>query len=815
MRDWRLALRHVAAHPGFSALIVVVCALVIGTTATVFGAVDSILFRPPRGVYDSSKLFRLYQQQRIRATESVASRVFSYAEFVDLRFRVADIARLGAFAHGETSLGTGIAARPVTAGFVTAGFFELLGVPIAMGREFAPTDASAAASSIAIISRRYWRGVFGGRADVLGQVLTIGGKRFVITGVLANDFSGLDALPVDIWLPLGIGGTMFHGLTWDLDRGERWLQIVGRYAPGNGAKRLEPLLGQSLGNAVDDARTSAASIKVRVTAAPLLLAWGPGRSLAATVSMLMISMTGVVLLLGSANIAAVYIVRMAHRRRELAVRLALGATFRTLLCQLLLEASCLGVLGAALGLAIALFGVRILSVLISSGPQSATAFAMDVRVLGVGASALITLIVAATLFPLSSLRRADLALCMKAGSAQGVPARALLQRCLVISQVALATTLLVAAGLFIHALRAVLSIDLGLDPKNVTVANVDLKAIGYNQVEIDRFYLTALEQLRRVRQVQSAALATTVPFHSGAYILVSRPGERPMLERDGGMAWANAVTPEFFRTLGMKLVEGRTFSTTEARSVGERVAIVNHSFAVRFWPGEDAIGKCLAVGSENAACTRVVGVVSDAARDRPNDPASMQFFLPFEQAAFRFSDRSLFVRSREDAGLGVAEIRRVLLSIKGDLPYPSITRMQSLLDPYTRPWEVGATLLTIFATISVFLAMLAFQSVIAFSVLERRREFALRVAIGGSTRHVLLLVASEGSRLIAAGAFLGFIVAAVAVALVSPPLYRTSVFQLSAYAVAAIILLLSGVAAGILPAMHASRVQPAEALRNG
>jgi putative ABC transport system permease protein len=808
---WSPVVRSVRARPGFTLFVVVICALTVATTTAIFSAVDLVLFRPPAGVSQPAGVFRLYSATTGSTGGEVVSRTFSYPQFTGLRARLASLARVAALSTQSVSVGLGTGAAPAIAEFVTLDFLPLLGTRMVAGRGFSSEDvAPPAGRAVVVVSERYARRLAARSSSALGQHLVINGRTFTVVGVVAGPFTGIDTPAADLWIPLAIAGQMLHGEVWDFDAGARWIQVIGRYRGAALSSSVESMASQALAPAEAGLAARAATYRTRARVGPIQLAWGPGRSLQARVSLWLLWIAGAVLLTGCANIGNLYVVRAAGRRREIAVRLALGATVRALFKDLLVESSIPAAFGGALGVLLALAAGRLLHDLLPDPAAPPPTLNWHVALAALASTAAVAMV--AAVLPLASARSTNVTAALRDGSAASTQRRSPLRSGLAAAQVALAALLLVAAGLFLHTLHAVFAVDLGLDPQRVLIARVDLASAGRTPEEVDRFYRLALERARALPGVEAASVSATVPFSSGLALYLALPGGRSLLDQEGAVPWVNLVTPQFFRTLGMRIVQGRAFTATD-RAGTERVAVVSRALAAKLWPDGSAIGQCIEMGDANAPCTRVVGVVADAARDQPTEAPALQYFVPLDQNAALAPTRALNVKTFAAADLAAPSIVRALETLDRAVPYPSVVPLSALIEPHVRPWRTAASLFTTFAAIAVILAILGLQTVVAYAVVERRRELAVRRALGGSRRRVIRLVLGDGLRLTVIGLVIGLGAAALGASKAAPFLFGTSTLEPIAYAGAAVALIVSAGIACAIPSLRALTIAPSEALR--
>jgi len=499
-----------------------------------------------------------------------------------------------------------------------------------------------------------------------------------------------------------------------------------------------------------------------------------------------------------------------RRRREIGVRLALGVSHGRLVRQLLVESLLLAVLSGVAGLAIARWGGGVLrAVLLPGVTWHENLF--DKRILAVAGTLVLFVAIATGLAPAGHALSQNVVSNVKAGAREGFGARSRLRNGLVLFQATLSVVLLVGAGLFVRSLRNVREIDLGFDARRVLVADLDLTDVS--DATRDALYHLARDRVARLPVVEGASVALTAPFWSALSTELHVPGlDSIPTSRDGG-PYVNAVTPEFFATMGTPIVRGRGFTEADARST-PRVAVVSETFARRVWPRHDAIGKCMLVGSDTAPCSTVVGIAADARRQSLTDDAPvMQYYVPLDQEQTNEGPRMLFVRTRGDPRAALAAVRRETQAVSADLPYPTMRYLADLVEPEVRPWKLGATLFSVFGGVALVLAALGLYSVVAYSVAQRAHEMAVRVALGARGTDLARLVVSETLRVVGFGLAIGLLAALVAARWVEPLLFRVSPRDPAVLGAVTGTLLLVGVLASLAPARRAARVSPAEVLK--
>jgi predicted permease len=513
-------------------------------------------------------------------------------------------------------------------------------------------------------------------------------------------------------------------------------------------------------------------------------------------------MAFVVLLIACANVGNLYLTRALHRKREIAVRLAIGSRRSRIVLQSFGEALVLTCAGALLGLLLASFtGAAAHRLLLGDPPGSSV---LDARafLLTLGVISLATMLTA--LAPAFLFRTIGLDDVLHSGTRAGVQ-RSRLRTGLLIGQIALCTVLLITAGLFVTSLRRALSTDLGFDPKPVIFAEVELPT--ESQEAKEAFWRTAVEQVRALPGVTNAGVATGSPFYAGSSLPISIPGRDPI----PGETALTAVTPGFLATLGLRVLHGRGLLDTDVRG-SAAVAVINQRMAARFWPGQDALGQCFRIEND-PGCTMVVGIVPETSWFQLERPGDAQFWVPLAQRSNFTRNRYFFARTDRDPRQVTPAIHRELAGLAGEFTGASVMPFADLVRPNFQVFELGATIFTVFGVIALLIAAVGLYGVIAYQVGQRVPEFSLRVALGAHSGHLLRHVLAGGMRTGIAGVLLGVLLAALAGSWLRPLLFHTNPREPSLYVLVALTLLGAAALAALVPAMRAMRVDPAHSLR--
>ena len=816
-QDVRYALRGLGRQPAFTAVVVLTLALAIGANATMFGIVDRLLLRPPAHVQEPDRLARVFFVRQPKGMQVRHSDRHSYPMYAMLRDSVAAFEATAAVFTMEQIYGTGVDARGIRGSLVTGGFFELLGVRPAHGRFFAPDeDRPGAGQPVAVLGNDFWRSEFGGEREVLGREIRLGRTTYTIVGVAPAGFSGIELERVDVWLPMSAAAPEVIDEQYHEARSVRWLQILARFAPGASPERANVEATRMWhsyirgGSESDAAEELAEGPKVEV--ASIIRERGPNRSEGSRIAVWVAGVAAIVLVIACANVANLLLARAMRRRREIAVRLALGVGRRRLVGQLLTESLLLAVIGGIAGVLVAHWGGALLrSVLLPDIAWNERI--LDPRVLAfTGAAALFTGILAG-IAPALQASRPDIAGALKAGAREGSYQKSRVRTGLLLSQAALSVVLLVGAGLFVISLRNVRMDDLGYDPEHVALIETDYRGQDVPRAERLEAYRRAHDRLERIPGVQVVALGTTTPFWSMFAGPLRVRGLDSVPKIESGSPLLHVVSHDYLDAMGTRVSEGRGFTEEDDRRGAARVALVNETMAKLLWPDQSPIGQCLYVGPNATTCSDVVGVVQDSRSDEIRPIPVMKYYVPVEQEQWAGSIRILFVRTEGDPRSLIGEMRREVVAAAPQATYVDIRPLMDLLDPEVRPWRLGATMFTVFGALALVLAAVGLYSVMAYSVTQRTHEMGVRMALGAEGRDVLRLIVGEGMRLAVIGIVAGALIALVATRWVAPLLYDVAPNDPRVFGGVALALLAVAVLASTIPAWRAARVPPITALR--
>jgi predicted permease len=815
-QDVVVSFRSLRREPLFTFGLIITLGLGVGANATMFGVIDRLMLRGPEHVVDSKHVERLYITVNTPANGVRTTSAFGYVTYAALRDRAKSFQGIGAYASGNTLYGTGSAARTIDEARATWDLFPMLGVRPALGRFFDGTeDHQPRGEQVVVLSNEFWQSEFGGDPHVLGRRISLNDAFYSVIGVAPAGFTGPERDRVDVWRPMSLYAPRPD---WPTTYKAEWLRVVARLKPSvspeaAGAEATSILRGAYAG---DRAYMHELTASVR----PLWFGRSGIPTPTASVSRWLMGVAVVVLLITGANVANLLLARTRRRRREIAVRLALGVGRSGLVRLLLTETMLVSLGGAIAAVAVAAAGGRLMRVTLlsnvawSGSPIDARVFAFTLLIaIGVG------LLVG--LGPALEATRLSLTRSLKTGNGEGGGQRQSVRTALSVVQSAFSVMLLIGAALFVVSLMRVRSVDLGFQPSHVIRADPRIVATTPPpadwKAQRDRIFNETLARMQRLPWVEHAAISVGTPYGFGFTVGVGTPGRDSLGPVAGGGPYISAVSSDYFRTLGIALRRGRGF-TPEDRAGSAPVTIVGETMARNVWPGEEPLGKCLIIGDKrpNAPplpCSTVVGVVADVHRESVREPATMQYYIPLgQEAALGFGGSVLVVRPRIAMPDARAALHREMAAMP-EFSYTNIETIQESIDPEFRPWELGAAMFGVFGLLALIVAAVGLYSVIAYLVADRTRELGVRLALGATGGRVVREVVGRGVATSVIGVAAGTLGALAAGRFIQPMLFNISAHDpLVLVAVGALVIVIAAVAAWG-PARRAGRVDPVIALR--
>ncbi|MGH7574524.1 MAG: ADOP family duplicated permease [Longimicrobiales bacterium] len=804
--------------PGLSAAIVAALALGIGVNGTMFRIVDRLWFSPPAHIRAPDEVVRVLVERTSPFSGTYRALALSYPKYQDLR-SARGFREVSAQGWATLTLGHGEEAERAQAALVTGNYFRMLGVRAALGRFFDEDEDLAGAAPVIVLSHGYWQRALGGSAAVLGESIDFGHGPYKIIGVAPRYFTGVDVRQIDMWLPLHSAGALLYGDgQYFTGRGMLWLSAQARLAAGvtpaaaaAEATALHRAGSEAIEGGDDDAAGAIAFGSLIPARAPFV---PPEMNVARWLGAVAL----LVLLIACVNVANLLLARVVRQRHEIGIRLALGVPRGRLVVQLLLEGLVLAGLGGALAFVIAYAAAPALGAkLLPDVDWSATA--LGGRAIAVTAAiALMAGLLAACLPAIQTSRRAVVDVLSSRAAGGSTRSTARLRGVLVLMQAALSVLLLVGAGLFVRSLDYARSADLGFEPDGLLVADLTFARGSMTASERAAYFELAADRLQRLPWVAVVAASATAPFDMPSYRdRIDIPGRDFDDATNEGHASLHSVSPGYFDALGTRLAEGRVF-TARDRDGAPLVAVINQALARAGWPSGDAIGGCLVLRDQ---CRTVVGVVRNVSDYSFEPTAGFHVWMPAAQLA---SDRSspsivpnrLFLRAESDhAALGIADVvRRELIAMDPRVRFVQVRTMHEVMSPYTRSWELGASLFSAFGALALLLAALGLYSVLAFDVAQRMRELGVRVALGATRGRLIGDVIGRGVRVVGFGVGIGLVLAWLLAPRLADLLFGVSPRDVVSYGSAAIALLLVALLASVVPARTAIRADPVHALRS-
>jgi predicted permease len=804
-RDLRYAVRVLLKSPVFTVTSVGTLALCIGANTAIYTVVDRVLLRP-LPYPEPDRLAQIVTHFQDQTGSGGAGQTGSTWEV--LRDGVASLdvaATAGGFGSGVNMVAHG-QAEYVKQQRVSAGFFHVLGVMPALGREFTVEEDRPNGPAAAVLSDALWRRIFGADPGIVGRALTLRGEPYTIVGVMPASFRG--SAPADVWTPArpwrrGEGGGQNYGIIARLKPGVSWAQADADVA--------------AVGDRVMRDLYREARVTPRLHVVPLQ------RSLTEDTRrplFILWAAVGVVLLIGCVNIAGLFLARSARRAPEIATRIALGGGRAAIVRQLLAESLVLAAAGGATGIALGYLGIQAFASLLAAAFGVTKDIDVDVRVLAVTAAVSLLTSIAFGLFPALQASRVDLRAAMGittvAGTAHGWP-----RRVMVLAQVAMGVMLLVGAGLLLRTFDHLMRLRAGFDSTNVMSATLSLQDARYATAErVNRLFDRTLERFHALPRVQTAAVCLTLPYEralnvGGRWVGAKSPDDLvPILNM-------TYVTPEYFETLRIPVVRGRVFAPAD-NSSGAPVIVLNEAFVRRYSRDQDPIGRQLAQGGTPRTVVGIVGDIQQKAGWGNFGPVAAvpAAYVPaaqFSDAAFKmvhtwFSPSWVVRTAGPQAGIA-AEMQRAVQSVDPQLPFAKFRTLDDVRGEAVVTQRAQATLLGSLAVLALLLAAVGIYGLVANSVMERTRELSIRMALGATPRQTLQAAALPGVALGLAGVLIGVACARAGSRVMQALVWNVSVGDPLTFGLAAATVLLVAVAAALVPSLRILRLNPVRALR--
>jgi predicted permease len=809
--DLRIAARRLRRSPGFTVAAALTLAIGIGATSSIFGIVRAVLLRP-LPVHEPDRLVAI---QQVNETGRAASSV-SLPDYLDYRDQAKGAVAVAAHHISDATLSTGSEARIGLATDVSANYFDVLGVAPAAGRFFTDAEASEReAAPLVVLSHALWTQAYAGDPAVPGRTIRVNGQPFTILGVAPAGFTGamIGAQP-DVFLPIGLHGRLQPGrnvLRRDGTSMRTWLQMFGRLDAGVSAAQAEARLDAVAKHLRAEQRYpegwTPAGARVRAfSAVPPQMRSGVAGFLS-----LLFGAAALLLVIASVNVAGMLLARGAAHRREIAIRVALGAGRAHLVRQVLAESLLVAVSGAAAGVLLAAW---LTGLFVGLRPPFAQGFRLDVPLdAGMLAFAVLAALVSGLLLgliPALQLSRATPMMALREASPTAPGDRGRLRSALVTSQVALSLVLLLAAGLFVRTLQRVLATPQPMRTEGVLALSLNLRLNGYDASRGHAFYGQLLERIRALPGTESAALASIIPLEpSWDQTQIVVPGVEAAPGAPSFAVGRAAVSPGYFETVKMPLLAGRSFTEDDARA-RTRAIVVNQTFARRFWPDRAAVGeRVLRDGTE----LEIVGVVPDAKYRATDEEPTLYAYFPFAPEEYE-SAMWVHVRPHGAPGPLLAATRAQVMALDPDVPPVMVTTMDDVMGTALFAPRLAAALVGGFGLAGLVLSAVGLFGLLSYLVAQRTREIGVRIALGARPAQVVRLVLGQALRPLALGVALGLAGALAAARSLSALLHGLSPTDPVTFTLVPLALVAVALAAGVIPARRATRVDPVTALRS-
>ena len=818
LADVRYALKWLLRSPGFAAVAVLSLGVGIGFNSALFSIVDALLFRP-LPIERPDRLVDVYT----KGSDGDSYATNSYRDFLDFRAKNAVFTDMLGYSPSIAAVKAGDRSRMALGEVVTGNYFALLGVKAAIGRTLLPEDDRPGASRVAVLSHRLWRRDFGGDPSALGRTLLIHGQPYTIVGVAPERFTGMvPMLQPELWTsvawvedvePAGIQDVVPSPTgTTRLDRrGQRWLFAKGRLKDGETGARAQANLTVVMNQlAAEYPKTNekrpvftAMNVRIHPQADGPLLVVAAG---------LMIAIA-LVLVIACANVTNMLLARASGRRREIGIRLAIGASRSRLVRQLLTESLVLAALGAVTGITLAGLALKVIGALPLPIPiPVALALGIDARVVAFTVAVATAAGLLAGLAPATRSTRSDLVSDLKGDALVTRAGRRFTMRDgLVVLQTAVTLVLLVTAGLLTRSILHAQRVELGFRADGIAVLGAELGLIGYDEKKATQLVERATERIGALPGVESVSRVVrqplTVNYNRNTIFFPERPPDDRGTSID-----ATWVDGRYLPTLSLPLLRGRNFTAADIPT-SPKVAIVNEAFVKRYWPGSDGVGRRFRSQTGGGTDYEVVGIVGDYKVNTVGEAPTPYIHYALTQRDF--TGNVLLARTSGDAAALVAAMRRELLALEPNAVFLDSQPMTAQVDAALLPARVAAQTIVVVGIVATLLAAVGLYGVVAYTVGRRTREIGIRMALGAAPGGVLGMVMRQGLTLAGAGTAAGLVLAWVAARAIAAGLYGVGAFDPAAWLAAVGVLLASASLANYIPARRAARVDPSIALRQG
>lgn len=811
-QDVQYGVRMLLKTPGFTAVAILALALGIGANTAIFSVVNAVLLRP-LDFKDPERIMVVGEVNRNQKGAEDQTTGIAPANYLDYRADNKSFESIGAFSMtARTGFNLGGVGEPerVTGANVTADLFPTLGVSPLHGRQFQPEEQKQGNNRSVMLSYGLWQRRFGSDPGIVGKTIPMNGFSYLVVGVMPKGFQfptkdvlpALQSLekPVEAWVPLAITDQ-----DWTA-RGSRFMTAIGRLKPGVTVEQansdLNAIAGRLEQQHEQDKGWGAHVISLQeqmVGSMKLAL-------------LVLFGAVGFVLLIACANVANLLLARAATRQKEIAIRVALGASRGRLIRQLLTESFMLALAGGLLGLLLAVWGV---SILVSISPQNiplSSQFGLDGRV--VGFTLLVSFLTALIfgLVPALQASKVDLNATIKEGGRSSGGSGLRLRNILVVAEIALAVILLVGAGLMVKSFVHLESVNPGFDSKGVLTFQYTLPASRYpDDPEVIAFNNQVVERLKSLPGVQTVSGTTALPLGKASnYTSFEIDGQPPLPPGEMRLAEHIGIFPDYFKTMRVNMLKGRDFTAQDTKQ-SPPVVIINEAMARQFWPNEDALGKRIKIDYDQGVAREVIGIASDVKNFGLDTAPKPEMYV--SQIQFPFQGTFLVARSNGDPKSLSAPITQVISSVDKDQPIYNVKTMEDIVNNSLARQRFNMLLMTCFAMVAAILAAVGLYGVMAYSVSQRTHELGIRMALGAQRGDILKLIVGHGLMLAAIGVAIGLFGAFALTRVIESLLFGISTTDPTTFGVIALLLVFVSLLSSFIPARRATKVDPMIALR--
>ena len=814
LKDIRYGVRMLLKNPGVTVVAVITLAFGIGANTAIFSGVSAFLMRP-LSVPNASELIRPMEVTEERDLHDE----MSYPDFLEYRNQATSFMGLAADDMIQAAIDSENQNDVIWGQAVSANYFDVLQVTPAMGRGFLPDeDKVVGASPVVVLSQSFWQRRLGSDVGIVGKTVQLNNRAYQVIGVAPEKFVGTKfALALDFWVPISMAEELRRNPGLLSERGSHWMNVIGRLKPGVSTAQASAemtAIAARLNQAYPDNRANNTRAKVMYEVDGRFEDLGGVFKSAGAIAM---AIVGLILLIACANVANLMLARVAARRKEIGIRLALGANRARLIRQLLTESLLLSLLGGGLGLLLAFWVTDLMQGFVPILEYNIVNnfFAIDSRAL------IFTLVITLAtglifgLAPAWQSSNPDVVPVLKGASEaawQGKRGAFTLRNVLVVAQVSLSLVVLVCGGLFIKSFRKAQTMDPGFDNANGLILSLSPALIGYEAEQSRNFYRQAVERVSHVPGVDAVAFARMLPLgdSSNSNGPVLKEGETLARGSAGRNIMTTVVSPGYFNTMQIPFIEGRDFDDRDQPKT-QRVIIINQRMAQLLWPGESAVGKRIFIGPDSHDAIEVVGVVKTGKyRNLAEDPKP---FFYYSMGQLRPTTMAMIVRGSVDPRSLVGPIRGQIQEIDRRVPIFAVKTMSEHMTYALWAPNMAASFSLAFGVVAILLSAVGLYSVMAYIVSQRTREVGIRMALGADRTHVMKMITEQGMRLAAIGVGIGLVLALALAKLVSSLLIGVSGYDVPTFVL--VPALLAGVAlvACYLPARRATKVDPLIALR--